>query len=106
MRAGYTVSMELFKNILLIVGDQQGILDQLLRLHQIHLFNLLIMFNCVLFYYLKNLKTEDQGRKGSLFNGPNTTYETAHIRHQCRKTTVLSFHRCLIQTGVEKMNHI
>ncbi len=27
---------------------------------------------------------------------------TAHIRHQCRKTTVLSCHGCLINTGVEK----
>ncbi len=26
-----------------------------------------------------------------------------HIRHQCRKTTVLSCHRCLINTGVEKL---
>jgi hypothetical protein len=25
-----------------------------------------------------------------------------HIRHQCRKTTVLSCHRCLSKTGVEK----
>ncbi len=25
-------------------------------------------------------------------------------RHLCRKTTVLSCHRCLINTGVEKMN--
>ncbi len=30
---------------------------------------------------------------------------TVHIRHQCRKTTVLSCHRCLINTGVEKMNN-
>ncbi len=30
----------------------------------------------------------------------------AHIRHQCRKATVLSCHRCLINTGVEKMNNI
>jgi len=26
-----------------------------------------------------------------------------HIGHQCRKTTVISYHRCLINTGVEKM---
>jgi hypothetical protein len=26
----------------------------------------------------------------------------AHIRHQCRKTTVISYHRCLINIGVEK----
>jgi hypothetical protein len=29
----------------------------------------------------------------------------AHIRHQCRKTTVLSCYRCLINTVVEKMNY-
>jgi len=29
---------------------------------------------------------------------------TAHIRHQCKKTAVLSCHRCLINTGVEKIN--
>ena len=32
--------------------------------------------------------------------------KTARIIHQCRKTTVLSHHRCLINTGVEKMNYI
>jgi hypothetical protein len=31
---------------------------------------------------------------------------TAQIRHQCRKTAVLSCHSCLINTGVEKMNNI
>ncbi len=30
----------------------------------------------------------------------------ACIRHQCRKTTVLRCHRCLIYNGVEKMNNI
>ncbi len=30
----------------------------------------------------------------------------AHIKHQCRKTIVLSCHRCLINTGVEKMSYI
>jgi hypothetical protein len=30
----------------------------------------------------------------------------AHSRQQCRKTIVLSCHRCLINTGVEKMNNI
>jgi hypothetical protein len=29
-----------------------------------------------------------------------------HIRHQCRKTTVLCCHRCLINPRVEKMNNI
>ncbi len=33
-------------------------------------------------------------------------YRTAHILHQCSKTTVLRCHRCLINTGVEKMNKI
>ncbi len=31
---------------------------------------------------------------------------TAHIRHHCGKTAILSCHRCLINTGVEKMNNI
>jgi hypothetical protein len=31
---------------------------------------------------------------------------TARIRHQCRKTIVLSCHRCLINTGIEKMSNI
>jgi len=31
---------------------------------------------------------------------------TAHIRHQCKKTIVLSYHRCLINTGIVKMNNI
>jgi hypothetical protein len=31
---------------------------------------------------------------------------TAHIRHQKRKTTVLSCHRCLINTDVAKLNNI
>jgi len=31
---------------------------------------------------------------------------TECIRHQCRKTTVLSCQRCLINTGVEIMNKI
>ncbi len=30
----------------------------------------------------------------------------AHIKHQFRKTIALSCHRCLINTGVEKMNYI
>jgi hypothetical protein len=28
---------------------------------------------------------------------------TVHIRHECRKTTVLSWPRCLNNTGVEKI---
>jgi len=31
---------------------------------------------------------------------------TPCIRHQCRKTAVLSCHRFLINSGVEKMNNI
>ncbi len=30
----------------------------------------------------------------------------AHFIQPCRITTVMSFHRCLINTGVEKMNDI
>jgi hypothetical protein len=33
-------------------------------------------------------------------NGP------AHNRQQCRKTTVLSCHRCVINIGVEKISNI
>ncbi len=32
--------------------------------------------------------------------------KTSHIRHLCRKTTVLSSHRYLINTTVEKMTNI
>ena len=31
---------------------------------------------------------------------------TACIRHLCRKTADLNCHRCLINTGIEKMNNI
>jgi hypothetical protein len=30
---------------------------------------------------------------------------TEHIRHLCNKTTVLSYHRCLINSGVEITNN-
>ncbi len=36
----------------------------------------------------------------------NDNYTTPHIRHQCMKTPVLRCHRCLICTGVKKMNKI
>jgi hypothetical protein len=36
----------------------------------------------------------------------NAINGTVCIRHQCRKTTVLSCLRCLINTGVEKINNI
>ncbi len=36
--------------------------------------------------------------------GMNKLNRTVHTRHLCRKTVVLSCHRCLINTGVEKMN--
>ncbi len=38
--------------------------------------------------------------QNALFNG------TAHIRHQCRKKAVLSCHRFLIKSDVEKLNNI
>ncbi len=34
-----------------------------------------------------------------------STNRIAHIRHQCWKTTVLSSHGCLINTGVGKINN-
>ncbi len=36
----------------------------------------------------------------------NFVNRAPHIRHQCRKKTVFSCHRCLINSGVEKMNNI
>ncbi len=39
-----------------------------------------------------------------LYNG--FTNRTSCIRNQCRKTTALSCHRYLINTGVKKMNYI
>ncbi len=36
----------------------------------------------------------------------NFANRTARIRHQCKKTAVLSCHRCLINTSVEKGNNI
>ncbi len=30
----------------------------------------------------------------------------ARIRHQCRKTTILRYHKCLINSGVEKWQHL
>ncbi len=36
----------------------------------------------------------------------NVNNRTAHNWHQCRKTTVLSCHRCVINSGVEKTNYI
>jgi hypothetical protein len=32
-------------------------------------------------------------------------YKTKHFKHLCRKTVVLSCHRCLINTGVEQINN-
>jgi hypothetical protein len=37
---------------------------------------------------------------------PYLSYRTARIRHQYWKTMVLSCHRCLINSSVEKMNYI
>jgi hypothetical protein len=45
--------------------------------------------------------------KGLIAQNPaekNLSNGTAHIRSQCRKTTVLSCLRCLVKTGFEKMN--
>jgi hypothetical protein len=40
------------------------------------------------------------------FTNIKAANKTAHISHLCRKTTALRCHRCLINTGVEKMNNI
>jgi hypothetical protein len=44
--------------------------------------------------------------KVKTFVEPEVTNRTAHIEHLCRKTVVLSCHRCLINPGVEKLNYI
>jgi hypothetical protein len=43
VRAGHEVSMKVDDNILLIVGDPQGILDQQLRTKQICILNIIII---------------------------------------------------------------
>jgi hypothetical protein len=40
------------------------------------------------------------------FYFPYESNRTARIRHQWWKTAVLGCHRCLIDTGVEKLNNI
>jgi hypothetical protein len=37
------------------------------------------------------------------FYGVTNCNKIAHIRHQCKKANVLSYHRCLINTGIEKI---
>ncbi len=54
MHAGHEVLMEVDDNIVLIVGDQQGILDQQLRPHIIHLLNIIITQLTVLNYIVFN----------------------------------------------------
>jgi hypothetical protein len=47
-------------------------------------------------FKLQTERETDNHREQGRFN------RTACIRHQCRNTTVLSCHRCLTNTGVEK----
>jgi hypothetical protein len=54
VHAGHEVLMEVDDNIVLIVGDQQGILDQQLRPHIIHLLNIIITQLTVLNYIVFN----------------------------------------------------
>jgi hypothetical protein len=64
-------------------------------------------------FFGKNLpqNTRDSHRGCTYFDylgqhGSSRNNITAHIKHQCRKTTVLRCHRCLMKTGVKKMNNI
>jgi hypothetical protein len=41
-----------------------------------------------------------------IFAGQGCGNGTAHIRNQCTETAVLSCHRFLINSGVEKMNNL
>jgi hypothetical protein len=55
----------------------------------------------------KTLRLTPSGNYGFFVtSGLYYNNRTACIRHQCRRTTVLSSHRCIINTGVEKMNNI
>ncbi len=56
-------------------------------------------------FVLLCLKLECKVNRGKVHQ-TSPVQQTACIRHQCRKTTVLSCYRCLINTGVEKMNNI
>jgi hypothetical protein len=51
---GHKVLMEVDNNILLIVGDQSGILDNLLGLHPIYLLNIIfILVNYIKLFIIK-----------------------------------------------------
>ncbi len=58
--------------------------------------------------YLRKRIIQKEGMHGMQIQQLNCECDNrkVHIRHQCRKTTVLSCHSCLINTGVEKMNYI
>ncbi len=76
--AGHKVLMEVDDNILLIVGDQSGILDKQLRLHPIHLLNIiLILVNYIKLYIIKLV--------GLILNlGPShLKVETEFRQHDC-----------------------
>ncbi len=62
----------------------------------------LILWLCLCLYF--SSLTHNQYKLECLLQGKSNRRE--HIRHQCRKTTVLSCHRCLINTDAEKMNKI
>jgi hypothetical protein len=56
--------MEVDDNILLIVGDLQGILDQQLMPHPNHFLNIIILINQIKLYSIKKLRTiSSKGRK-------------------------------------------
>jgi hypothetical protein len=78
VHAGYEVLMEVDENILLIVGDPQGISDRQLRPYPIQLLKIIIIGN----------------------------NRTARNRSLCRITIVISCHRCLIMIGVVIINNI
>ncbi len=65
------------------------------------LFNLLKFFSGFIIHLFYLIEPSAM----SLLLGLTQNNGIVHIRHQCRKTTVLRFHRCLIKTGVEKLNN-
>ncbi len=67
--------MEVYYNILLIVADPQGILEQQLRPHPIPLLNIIFILIDYIIYIIR-LKTEERpvkSLKGNLFEGEQHT---------------------------------
>ncbi len=77
---GHEVLMEVNDNILLIVGNRQGILDQQISPHPIGLLDsIFIIIIIMIVYYSKILKTNDHtSSKGHIFSLNKLTIDHFH----------------------------